>query len=75
MCSEFSRLTEVNAVDGLQALLQKHGQSMVSIVDSCGKALPALLNERLEAMKAAKSKETESGCLIHCVWFLPRDAL
>ena len=69
MCSEFLRLTEVNAVDSLQALLQKHGQSIVSIVDSCGKALPPLLNDHLEAMKAAKSEETERGCLILCFCF------
>jgi len=64
MCSEFLRLTEVNAVDSLQGLLEKHGRAIVSVADNCGKALPALLNEHLEVMKATKSKETERGILL-----------
>ena len=63
MCAEFLRLTEINAVDCLQDLVQKHGQAIVSVVDDGGVTLPVLLTKLLDAMKAAKSEETKRGLL------------
>jgi len=66
MCAEFLRLTNVNAVDTLQDLLEKYGKALVSATSEERKLpLPALLAAMLGELDAAKNEESRRG------WFLP----
>jgi len=67
MCAEFLRLTEVNAVDCLQDLLQKHGQAIVSIASASSRPLPPVISDGLEALKGANSEEMKRGLFCFCI--------
>jgi len=61
MCAEFLRLTEVNVVDSLQNMLDKHGLAMVHLVSNSGTTAPPLVSEHIQRTETAKSQEIRRG--------------